>query len=227
MEINEKNNDGVNPIFWAIDNNNLEIFRLLVEYSVEKILKIIINENDIVEIISKNLKFINLKNISEINPEFIKLIYVYRNKNIIEVIFSENSYILKKIIEYFDNEKKEKERIGKDLENEKMKNKRVEKDFGNEKREKEKIENENKLLRKKLKDERKALRNYIMNVINSKRDDKDTYLTYECQQGNIEEVKKLIHRGMDINEKNKDGDTPLLIACKNSNIELVKCLLNY
>ncbi|KAG4107870.1 hypothetical protein H8356DRAFT_1285590 [Neocallimastix lanati (nom. inval.)] len=203
------------------------MFMLLVKYSIEKKIKIIINEKDIEKIISGNLNFVNLKRISEINPEFIKLIYVYRNKNIIEVIFSENSYILKKIIEYFDNEKKEKERIGKDLENEKMKNKRVEKDFGNEKREKEKIENENKLLRKKLKDERKALRNYIMNVINSKRDDKDTYLTYECQQGNIEEVKKLIHRGMDINEKNKDGDTPLLIACKNSNIELVKCLLNY
>ena len=227
LEINEKSKEGDNPIFWAIDHNNLEMFMLLVKYSIEKKIKIIINEKDIEKIISGNLNFVNLKRISEINPEFIKLIYVYRNKNIIEVIFSENSYILKKIIEYFDNEKKEKERIGKDLENEKMKNKRVEKDFGNEKREKEKIENENKLLRKKLKDERKALRNYIMNVINSKRDDKDTYLTYECQQGNIEEVKKLIHRGMDINEKNKDGDTPLLIACKNSNIELVKCLLNY
>jgi len=62
---------------------------------------------------------------------------------------------------------------------------------------------------------------------NTKRDDKDTFLTHECKQGNIKEVKKLIHRGMDINEKNKDGDTPLLIAFKNGNIELIKCLLNY
>ena len=114
LEINEKNNDGVNPIFWAIDNNNLEIFRLLVEYSVEKILKIIINEKDIEELISKNEIFIHLKNISEINPEFLKLIYLYRKKNIIEVIFSENSYILKKIIEYIENEKNEKKRKMKD-----------------------------------------------------------------------------------------------------------------
>ncbi|KAL6621103.1 hypothetical protein U3516DRAFT_661225 [Neocallimastix sp. 'constans'] len=203
------------------------MFKLLVEYSEEKKIKIIINENDIVEIISKNLKFINLKNISEINPEFIKLIYVYRDKNIIEVIFSESCFILKKINEYLENEKKEKKRIEKDLKNEKMKNKRIEKDLENEKREKENIENKNKLLRKQLEKERNAIRNIIMNIVNTKIDDKNTYLTYECQQGNIEEVKKLIHRGMDINEKNKDGDTPLLIACKNSNIELIKCLLNY
>jgi len=65
-----------------------------------------------------------------------------------------------------------------------------------------------------------------MNIINTKIDDKDTSLTDECQQGNIEEVKKLIHREMDISKKNKDGNTPLLITCKNSNIELIKCLLN-
>ena len=75
--------------------------------------------------------------------------------------------------------------------------------------------------------ERKARRNNKMNRKNSRRDDEDTFLTYECQQGNIEEVKKLIHCGMDINETNRDGDTPLLIVCKIGNIELVKCLLNY
>ena len=103
-----------------------------MEYSVEKKLKIIINEKDIEEIISKNEIFGHLKNISEINPEFIKLIYLYKNKNIIEVIFSENSYILKKINEYFNNEKKEKKRIKRDFENEKMKNKRIKKDLNNE-----------------------------------------------------------------------------------------------
>ena len=97
LEINKKNDDGVNPIFSAIDHNNLEIFILLVEYSVEKKFKVIINEKDIEEVInSKKSYYVHLKNISEINPEFIKLIYLYRNKNIIDVIFSENSYILKK-----------------------------------------------------------------------------------------------------------------------------------
>ncbi|KAG4096038.1 ankyrin [Neocallimastix lanati (nom. inval.)] len=175
------------------------MFKLLVEYAAEKELKIIINEKDIKEIISKNLVYANLKDISKINFEIIKLIYLYRNKKIIEVIFSENSYILEKIFEYLENEKRKNERI----------------------------ENENKILRKQLKKERKARRNNIMKRKNTKRDDKDTFLTYECQQGNIKEVKKLIHCGMDINMKNKDGDTPLLIACKAGNIELVKCLLNY
>ena len=120
MEINEKNDDGVNPIFFALDRNNLEIFILLVEYSVEKKFKIIINEKDIEEIInSKKLCYVNLKNISEINPEFIKIIYLYKNKNIIEVIFSDNRYVFKKDIEYFINKKEEKERIEKVLKNEK------------------------------------------------------------------------------------------------------------
>ncbi|ORY66911.1 ankyrin [Neocallimastix californiae] len=167
------------------------MFKLLVEYSVERKIKIIVNEKDIEEKISKNLEFIH--------PEFIKLIYLYRNKNIIEVIFSENSYLLKKVIEYYDDVKKKIERI----------------------------EKENKLLRKQLKKEKKARKNNLKIINNTKRDDKDTFLTYECQQGNIEKVKKLIHLGMDVNEKNKDGNTPLLIACKNGNIELVKYLLNY
>ncbi|KAG4102978.1 hypothetical protein H8356DRAFT_1648278, partial [Neocallimastix lanati (nom. inval.)] len=54
----------------------------------------------------------------------------------------------------------------------------------------------------------------------------ETLLTSECKQGNIEEVKKLIHCRMNINKKNKERDTPLLIACKNGNIELIKYLLS-
>ena len=227
LEINEKSKNGENPIFLSIDHNNIKMFKLLVEYSVEKKIKLIINEKDIEEIISKNLNFVNLKKISEINFEFIKLIYLYKNKNIIEVVFSENSYILKKFIEYLENEK---ERIEKDLENEKREKEKIENDLENEKREKEKIENDlenEKRKNMRIENENKIIRKFIMNRKNTKKDDKDTFITYECQQGNIEKVKKLIHRGMDINEKNKDGDTPLLIACRNNNIELVKCLLNY
>ena len=108
LEINEKSKDGNNLIFWAIDRNNIEIFKLFVEYSIAKKIKIIINEKSIEEIISKNLKFVKLKKISEINFELIKLIYLYKNKNVIEVEFSENSYISKKIFEYLENEKREK-----------------------------------------------------------------------------------------------------------------------
>ncbi|KAG4092973.1 ankyrin [Neocallimastix lanati (nom. inval.)] len=189
LEINEKTEKRNNPLILATSYNNNKIVKLLINYANKNKIVLEINEKHengnnpilwtIVQIISRNLNFVNLKNISEINPEFIKLIYIYRNKNIIEVVFSENSYILKKIVV------------------------------------------------KQLEQERRARRNNIMNRKNTNRDEKDTYLTYECQQGNIEEVKKLIHQGIDINEKNKDGDTPLLIACKNCNIELVKCLLNY
>ena len=69
-------------------------------------------------------------------------------------------------------------------------------------------------------------KNYIIEKIKKKRDNNETLLTSECKQGNIEEVKKLIHYGMNINKKNKDGDTPLLIACKNGNMELIKYLLS-
>jgi len=50
-------------------------------------------------------------------------------------------------------------------------------------------------------------------------------LTFECKKENIDEVKKLINKGMKINKRNRYGDTPLIIACKKNNIELVKCLL--
>jgi len=69
-------------------------------------------------------------------------------------------------------------------------------------------------------------KNYLVKKINNKRDNNETLLTYECKYDNIEEVKKLIHYGMNINKKNKNGDTPLLIECKNGNIELVKYLLS-
>jgi len=71
------------------------------------------------------------------------------------------------------------------------------------------------------------VKNYIMEKINNKRDNNETLLTSECEQGNIEEVKKLIHCGININKKIKDEDTPLLIACKNGNIELVNYILSY
>jgi len=57
------------------------------------------------------------------------------------------------------------------------------------------------------------------------RNTKETKLTLECKKENIEEVKKLINKGLDINKKNDDGDTPLIIACKNNNKDLVECLL--
>ncbi|KAG4102803.1 hypothetical protein H8356DRAFT_1377308 [Neocallimastix lanati (nom. inval.)] len=79
-------------------HNNLEIFKILMEYSLKKKgIKLIIDENDIKEEISKNKYDINyhLKNITEIDSEILKLINLYRNKNKIKVIFSDNSYFIK------------------------------------------------------------------------------------------------------------------------------------
>ncbi|ORY20030.1 ankyrin [Neocallimastix californiae] len=223
-----------------MQNNNIEMFELLVEYSIEKGIKLIIDENDIEKVISENKKYAlsQLKNISEINSKFFKLIYYCKNKCIMEVILSRNSYFLKRFNEF--NENKGIENESKDDEVLEIKNEIRKIEFEKDKKEKEKKENEkigkeNDIMeierQRKIKEEKEMKnlerKNYIMEKIKNKRDNNETLLTYECKQGNIEKVKKLIRYGMNINKKNKNGDTPLLIACKNGNIELVKYLLSY
>ena len=262
LKLNE-NNYRYTLIFVAMQNNNIEMFELLVKYSIEKGIKLIIDENDIEKMISENKKYSSckLKSISEINSKFFKLICFCKNKNLIKVIFSRNSYFLKRFKEINENkrkgneskdydvleienkikkielekEKKEKEKIRKENEIKKIELEEEKKE--KEKKEKEKIRKENELMKIELEKQRKIKeekeykklekKNYIMEKYNNKRDNNETILTSECKQGNIEEVKKLIHYGMNINEKNKDGDTPLLIAFKNGNVELVKYLFSY
>ena len=227
LELNEKEEDGFTPIFGAIQNNNIEMFKMLVEYSIEKGIKLRIDENDIEKMISKKYYLCKLKNISKINYKFIELINFCKNKNIIEVIFSRKSYFLKKFNKINKNERIENE--NRDYEVLEIENEITEIKLEKEKKEKEKIKKDLELLRiEKEEKEKKKLekKNYLVKKINNKRDNNETLLTSECKQGNIEEVKKLIHYGMNINKKNKDGDTPLLIACKNRNIELVKYLLS-
>jgi hypothetical protein len=101
LELDEKDNElCCNPINIAISNNNFEVFKLLVEYAMEKgKIKLIIDENSVEELISKDYYFVNLRNISEISHELITLIYLYKNKDKIDVIYSENSYFLKRFNE--------------------------------------------------------------------------------------------------------------------------------
>jgi len=103
LELNKKDIFKYTPIFTAMEKNNIEMFNLLVEYSIEKGKKLIIDENDIENAISKKYSFCKLKNISEINSIFVKLIYLHKNKNLIEVMFSENSYFLKRFKEINEN----------------------------------------------------------------------------------------------------------------------------
>ncbi|KAG4095854.1 hypothetical protein H8356DRAFT_1292637 [Neocallimastix lanati (nom. inval.)] len=119
------------------------MFKLLVKYSIEKGIKLIIDENDIEKMISEKYYLCKLRNISEINSKFIELIYFYKNKNIIKVIFSRNSYFLKKF-----NEINENERIENEIES-------MIKESEKERRAKEKIKKENELKKKELEDERK------------------------------------------------------------------------
>jgi len=112
FQLNEKSYcgySGYTPIFEAMQNNNIEMFKLLVKYSIEKGIKLIINENDIEEMISEEYYLCKLKNISEINFKFIELINFCKNKNIINVIFSKNSYFLKKFKEFNENKRIENE----------------------------------------------------------------------------------------------------------------------
>ncbi|KAL6621848.1 hypothetical protein U3516DRAFT_745198 [Neocallimastix sp. 'constans'] len=98
LELNGKPYNNCTPITLIMCHNNLEIFKILMEYSLKKKgIKLIIDENDIKEEISKNKYDINyhLKNITEIDSEILKLINLYRNKNKIKVIFSDNSYFIK------------------------------------------------------------------------------------------------------------------------------------
>jgi len=105
LEINENNEDGYTPVFGAINNSNIDIFKLLINYGVEKNNKLIINENDIKKVISKNLEFVHLKNITKINIQFLKLITLYKSENKIEIIYSKKSKLSKLINEIIKNEK--------------------------------------------------------------------------------------------------------------------------
>jgi len=155
LELNEKKDCGYIPIFGAMQNNNIEMFKLLVEYSIEKGIKLRIDENDIEKMISKKYSLCKLNNISEINSKFIKLIYFCKNKNIIEVLFSRKSYFLKRFNEINKNEKIKNE--NRDYEVLEIENEITEIKLEKEKKEKEKIKKDLELLRieKEKKEEKK------------------------------------------------------------------------
>jgi len=153
LELNEKSYLKYTPIFEAIQNNNIEMFKMLVKYSIEKGIKLIIDENDIAEMISEEYYLCELNNISEINSKFIELIYFCNNKNIIEVIFSVNSYFWKKFREFNENKGIENER--KKYEVLEIENEIKKIELEEERKENEKIRKDLKLLRIELEEEKK------------------------------------------------------------------------
>jgi len=151
LELNEKDEYGCTPISESIQNNNVEMFKLLVEYSIEKGIKLRIDENNVEKEISEKFSFCKLKNISEINSKFIELIYFCKNKNIIKVIFSKNSYFLKRFNEIDNNKKIEYESNDYEIleiENELMKIKLEKKRKIKEEKENQKLEIKNYIMEK-------------------------------------------------------------------------------
>lgn len=58
----------------------------------------------------------------------------------------------------------------------------------------------------------------IKEILNQKRNDGDTALTFACKIGNEEEIKMLIDFGVDVNIHNKHDDSAIMILCKNNSI---------
>jgi len=136
-----------------MEKNNIEMFNLLVEYSIEKGKKLIIDENDIENAISEKYSFCKLKDISEINFIFVKLTYLWKNKNLIEVMFSENSYFLKRFNEFNENKRIENE--SKNYEVLEIENEITKIKLENQRKAKKKINNEYELKKIELKEEKR------------------------------------------------------------------------
>jgi ankyrin repeat protein len=58
-------------------------------------------------------------------------------------------------------------------------------------------------------------------------DNQNTPLHEECILGNLEEVKFLINRGVDVSAVAPNGYTPLHYACSYGNLEVVKLLIDH
>jgi ankyrin repeat protein len=176
-----------------------------MEYAKEKDVKLKINENDIEKVISKNLNNVKIKKISEIKNKFINRLYKYKNENIIEINYSKNG-CLKKRIEKFIEERKNKKN--------------------------EKNRNYNEILltyeckRGNIKEVKKLISNGAK--INQRNKDGDTPLIIACKKGNKKLVKYLLkHKEIDINKNSKSGISPLFVACYFKNKDLVNYLIDH
>jgi ankyrin repeat protein len=217
LEINERNDENYFPIFGAMDNNNLELFKLIVIYAVEiRKVRLKIHEEEIIKVISKNLDYVHLKELSDISNEFMKLLYRYDEKKLITIKYSKNSYYFlnyyKKISEQIEKKKKE--------------------------REKDHIDTLLTLECKKSNIEKVKLLIKDKSIdINEMNKDGDTPLIIACKIREASEQDKkrkrklikylLRHEKINVNKKSNYGINPLLVACYFNNKEAVESLLKY
>ena len=79
-------------------------------------------------------------------------------------------------------------------------------------------------------EEIKKFRNYLqkidIEILNNKKDDYgNTIFHIACKKGNLEMIKLLIEKGIDLNTQNDSGNTSLHYACNKGNLEIVKLLI--
>ncbi|ORY84549.1 ankyrin [Neocallimastix californiae] len=218
LNVNEKDTNGYFPIFGILNNNNYEMLKLLIEYTKKNNNKLKILEKDIENAISSNYYGNNkLEDISKINSKFIKLLYNYENKKIIEIIYSENG----KLSEKFKELRKEEE-----IEEEQIKKKREEREnYNNE-------NNDNPLTFECKKGNIKKVEELINKgkkiIINKRNSDGDTPLIIACKKNNFELVECLLkHENIKINKESTYGINPLMVACYFKNKKLVDYLITH
>jgi len=98
LKINEKDCDDCVPLVGAIVKSFTEEAKLIIDYANSKGITIKFTEKDLKTVISKGYKN-SIKNISEINMEILKLLYINRNNHKIEIEFDDPSELLNKLTE--------------------------------------------------------------------------------------------------------------------------------
>eukprot|EP00833_Pecoramyces_ruminatium_P010345 jgi/Orpsp1_1/1184377/evm.model.c7180000089266.1 len=250
LRINKKIN-GYSFLLIGIINQNIEALKLLFFYANTKNITLNINENDIQNIILQHQEN-EIKKISEINIEVFKLLYKNENEYKIDIMYSENSEILKIFQDISNKERIEGERIEKEKQlYDALDEKNIEKfrsilKYCSEKNVNLNIDGKNKkgeflLLMIISKGETEILKlifnyaeekNIILNINEKNNEECYPFLKALCIN-NAEIVKLIIDYAdknniiLNIEEKDKNETYPLLWAICNNNVEMVKLIMNY
>lgn len=214
-DLNIKNKDGNTALHLAVIGENENILKFLLQYPLKFNNRN--NDNDNALTLAMNSKNENILNILlEKNPKFsfkkkkdgkVPLVMAVDDKKFSTAMQlirhgattlvkdSEGSFILFKLLE-LENEFKEI----------------IEIEIANKKDEKEKKD-------------KKEEKNYEEQVVNVKDADENTLIMRACKENRKKAVEYLLTKKPSLINKNKDGDTALVLATKEKNSEIVKMLL--
>lgn len=217
QDLNVKNVDGNTALHLAIIGENENILRFILQYPLKFNNRN--NNNDNALTLAMNSKNENILNILlEKNPKFsfkkkkdgkVPLVMAVDDKKFSTAMQlirhgattlvkdNEGSFILFKLLELEDQFK--------DI---------IEIEISNKKDEKEKKE-------------KKEEKNYEEQVINVKDVNENTLLMRACKENRKKAVEYLLTKKPSIDDKNKDGDSAIVLATKEKNVDILKMLLNY